>query len=582
MKHQIRKLANTLCDDFSNFPLGQAIRILIRRLKAAYSEFIKSVDSTDRITHVKFQRLGSRARSLRTELVTELSWSILMSVKHPNIKTLTIAMKSCFDQLLPSDEFLIGISPAEELLCRDLLTDFKKQAAKRSLQFKVIIIESEADFTNQLAEVAKNRFLLLVDQNAWIRPDLLYRYHQYLLSKRSLDLILYCDETQMDGAGNLLSDFNLEKPECFPYPFLFSNLIGACLSIPKPGWTSVGGLRSQFEIYSQFDLCLRLEHAGFILSGIPLCMYAREYGPQIETSPALGIQVLNEYFSCKGYSTLFSTGMTRSSFRPILERNSNVGVVIVVPFHNEIAMTLRCLKRLHELKSEQKTHIILVNNRSAPDHDLAPLRALADQWVEADFAFNYSKINNLAVKNCSVPSSEFPNVLFLNNDVILETGSLSEMVSWLSFEKVGIVGARLFYPNGLIQHGGIVYCRDSSLEENRWLHIDLKKSRADARFSSTILVSDAVTAACAMMRRTDFERIEGFDEVQYPIAYSDTDLCSRIRKNLSKVCLMTPYAEGIHHESLSRGKNDVEDYESSGWLTQHLGLALPSVTLRYP
>jgi GT2 family glycosyltransferase len=186
------------------------------------------------------------------------------------------------------------------------------------------------------------------------------------------------------------------------------------------------------------------------------------------------------------------------------------------------------------------------------------------------------------VKECSATEEAYPYVLFLNNDVILNEGALIEMSAWLkNFARIGIVGARLFYPNGLIQHGGIAHTRDSTLTENQWEHLDAKRTPESAKLSSTVLLTDAVTAACAMMRRSDFHKIGGFDEVLYPVAYSDTDLCSRLRKNLNQLCLMTPYAEGIHHESLSRGKNDIEDYEASGSLTRTLGLELPSVTPRY-
>lgn len=158
----------------------------------------------------------------------------------------------------------------------------------------------------------------------------------------------------------------------------------------------------------------------------------------------------------------------------------------------------------------------------------------------------------------------------MNNDVVLEESAVQEMLRWIDQPNIGIVGCRLLYPNQTIQHGGVRFSPEDPSSLMNWHHIDCGLRVNEALFSKTPLVVDGVTAACSLMRRIDFEKIGGFDEMHFPVAFSDTDLCLRLQ-NAGYLCFFTPAAQGVHHESISRDKGNLEDVESSQSFTRELG-----------
>ena len=140
-----------------------------------------------------------------------------------------------------------------------------------------------------------------------------------------------------------------------------------------------------------------------------------------------------------------------------------------------------------------------------------------------------------------------------------------------------MVGAQLLYPGGKIQHGGVRRDLDLPQRSLNYVHLDVGLRPQAGFFSSQILACDAVTAACSVVRLDLFEKAGGFDEVFFPIGFSDTDLCARIQA-LGKTNIYTPFAQAIHHESASRGGWSVEDFEESQWLSRRLGRELETVT----
>ncbi|MFN4174539.1 MAG: glycosyltransferase, partial [Parachlamydiaceae bacterium] len=154
-------------------------------------------------------------------------------------------------------------------------------------------------------------------------------------------------------------------------------------------------------------------------------------------------------------------------------------------------------------------------------------------------------------------------ILFLNNDAVLNPGAIAEMARWANQPLIGMVGCLLFYPNGLVQHGGVKLLQKGGYEDTmNWIHHDHKKSFESSRLAKMLHIDDAVTAACALMRRDVFEKVGGFDEEAFPIAYSDTRLACKVAKE-NLFSLYTPFASGIHHESLTRKGNAIEDFDRS-------------------
>ena len=162
--------------------------------------------------------------------------------------------------------------------------------------------------------------------------------------------------------------------------------------------------------------------------------------------------------------------------------------------------------------------------------------------------FNFSAINNYGVQQ-----SHGEVLVLLNNDTsVINNDWLSEMVSLCLREEIGAVGAKLFYPNGQIQHAGVFL-----YEGNPGNHIYLKRDSNDpGYFNKLNLVQNysAVTAACLVVRRDLYIKAGGLDDQNLKVAYNDVDFCLKVR-DLGYRNAWTPFAQLIHYESLSRGSD---------------------------
>jgi len=137
------------------------------------------------------------------------------------------------------------------------------------------------------------------------------------------------------------------------------------------------------------------------------------------------------------------------------------------------------------------------------------------------------------------------------------------MTRWIDQPHIGMVGCRLNFPDGRLQHGGVTLDHKGD-EGMHWNHVERLLDFDKMNITKKLGVFPAVTAACALIKKKDFLGVSGFDETWYPIGYSDTNLAVKLG-NIGLKCFYTPYAVGVHHESVSR-KDSFEDYENSWWL----------------
>ena len=147
-------------------------------------------------------------------------------------------------------------------------------------------------------------------------------------------------------------------------------------------------------------------------------------------------------------------------------------------------------------------------------------------------------------------------LLFLNNDTeMIGSDCIKEMLSYCMREDVGAVGARMYYEDGTLQHGGVIIGL-GGVAGHAFLGID---GDSPGYFARAQVVHDlsAVTAACMMMKKRVYEEVGGFDS-KFAVAFNDVDLCLKIRK-AGYLIVYDPYAELIHYESKSRGYEDTEE-----------------------
>jgi GT2 family glycosyltransferase len=241
-------------------------------------------------------------------------------------------------------------------------------------------------------------------------------------------------------------------------------------------------------------------------------------------------------------------------------------VSLVVPTRDQVGLLRTCIEGLLGNTDYPNLEIIVVDNQSSDPQALEYLAGLPARGVTVlahPYPFNYSTINNRAVEQAS---GEL--IGLVNNDIeILEPNWLKEMVSQVIRPGVGAVGAKLLWPNGMVQHGGVVVGINGLAA-----HTGNTLNKLDPGYlglNQLARQQSAVTAACLLVRKSLYQRLGGLDERAFPVAFNDVDLCLKIQKNGLKL-IWTPFAQLIHAESASRGKDHTAEKKSRAMREQQM------------
>jgi GT2 family glycosyltransferase len=233
---------------------------------------------------------------------------------------------------------------------------------------------------------------------------------------------------------------------------------------------------------------------------------------------------------------------------PILPTRELPLVSIIIPTRNRVDLLRTCLNGIADT-DYPNIEVIVVDNDSDDPETLAYLAGLdpvRHRVLRHEGAFNYSEINNRAVRE-----ARGQLLCLLNNDIeVIEPSWLSTMVVQALRDNVGAVGARLLYPDGRIQHAGVVIGVGGAAGHAH----RLVASDTEGYFHRHALpqFASAVTAACLVVARERFLAAGGLDERNFAVAFNDVDLCMRLNQQ-GWQSLYEPRATLIHHESVSRG-----------------------------
>lgn len=226
-------------------------------------------------------------------------------------------------------------------------------------------------------------------------------------------------------------------------------------------------------------------------------------------------------------------------------------VSILIPNHDLAGELRRCVVSILDKSTYPRFEVVLLENNSREAetfrlYEQLQARDSRVRVVEYHHApFNYAEINNFGARQ-----ARGEVLLFLNNDTeVITPDWLERMLEYAQRPDVGAVGAKLYYPQNLIQHVGVVIGLLGAAS-----HHFVNYHRNYVGYHCNVVLPQnfsAVTAACLMTRAQVFDEVGGFEQV-YRFAYNDIDLCLKIRER-GYLVAWTPYAELYHHESLTRG-----------------------------
>lgn len=246
---------------------------------------------------------------------------------------------------------------------------------------------------------------------------------------------------------------------------------------------------------------------------------------------------------------LFKPGRLK---RKLSQRDKKKSITLIIPTRDRVELLKRCIASLQKYTRWAHLEIMVVDNDSVQAPTKTYLRKIAKQGVTilpVPGAFNFATLNNLAVQ-----AARGEIVGLINNDIeALHSGWLDEIISHLLSPGVGAVGAKLLWPNGMVQHGGVLLGVGNVAGHygNRLADADW----GDHGRNQLVQQVSAVTAACMFLRKADYLAVGGMDPVAFPVAFNDVDLCLKLRAQ-GKTIVWTPHARLLHAESASRGHED--------------------------
>lgn len=532
-----------------------------RRQIKAYQRLIATTERYD-VAKTKLKACGFAYRPLI---------SIVMPVYNVEPKWLERCIESIENQYYDNWELCMADDHSTEPHVRPLLEEY----AKRDPRIKVTFREQNGHIsraTNSALEIASGEFVALMDDDDELPAHALFEVVRELNDHPQTDLI-YSDEDKIDEEGNR-SDPHF-KPDYAPDLLLSTNYISHLGVYRKSIVDQIGGFRPGYEGSQDYDLVLRfMEHSTpSRVRHIAKVLY---HWRTLATSTASGSGAKN-YASDAGLRALRSAVERRGvnaevvpATTPVISGDPTTGSVVagiyhvhyaiadpalvsvIIPTKNGYDNIERCVDSVIGKTTYPNYEIIIADNGSTNPH----MQDLYDRYrrklgfrfrvEEIDIPFNFSTINNIAAR-----SAKGTYLLFLNDDTeVIAPDWMTRMVSFAQLSRVGVVGAKLYYPTETIQHAGIVLGLGGAAG-----HIQVGFPRSYLGYFGRLIENVnyyAVTAACCMIKAVDFKAVGGFDE-SLAVAYNDVDLCIRVHDELGRDNVWACEAELYHYESVTRG-----------------------------
>jgi O-antigen biosynthesis protein len=562
MLHKAWRVAR--CEGFPGIKRRIVVAISIRG-----SDYKAWLEQYDKITNEDKALMKLSAAKMRSRPL----FSILMPTCNTKEEWLRKAIESVIDQVYPDWELCITDDASAAPHVRRVLEEYANRDKRIRTQFRPTN-GGIAEATNTALAMARGNFVALLDHDDELAPDALLCVAEEINDHSSAELI-YSDEDKIEPGGRRA--YPHFKPD-WNYDLLLSyNFITHLAVYRTERVRAIGGFRSAFDGAQDYDLALRF------ITGLPASRI--RHVPRILYHWRMHDQSTASNASAKGYAFSAAT-------RAIEEHLSGQGiaaqvrqapeggighrvvyaipadvpqVTLIIPTRNRVDILRSCIQSLLNTTDYPRFDVLIIDNGSSDPATLLYLESLSSSKIvrvlRDERAFNFSALNN---RGAALANGEI--IGLLNNDLeVTDPGWLREMVSHAVRPGVGVVGARLWFPDGTLQHGGVVLGVGGVAGH---AHKYLRRGEP-GYMSRAVLIQNfsAVTAACLLVRKSIFQEVGGVDE-ELPVAFNDVDFCLRVMtKGYRNV--WTPYAELIHHESASRGLEDSPEKQER-FLREHL------------
>lgn len=422
-----------------------------------------------------------------------------------------------------------------------------------------------AGATNRAIEMAAGDYILFMDHDDQLSADALVEVVAEI--NRSGADFIYSDEDNIDEDGRRVNPHF--KPDFSPDLLLAHNYITHLVAVRRDLLERVGGLRSELDGAQDYDFVLRATEQAERVRHIPRILY---HWRMSDTSTSVnagskpralerGRLALDEALQRRGRDGAAEVDPVAPHFYRVRYALKDAPLIsILIPFRDEPELLHCVIGDVVEKSTYGNFEVLGLNNNSTGDETLEAMRDLSGMDERVRFEDYNHPFSFSGIMNHGARLSAGEHLVFLNNDIrILTAEWLVAMLEHSQRDEVGAVGGKLYYPDGRVQHAGIIVGIDGFAGHSH------KGFPGDHHgyFNRLRVVQNvsAVTGAFMMVKKTVFDAAGGFDEESFGVACNDVDLCLRFReRGLWNV--FTPYAEALHVESATRGYEDTPDKQA--------------------
>lgn len=524
----------------------------------------KRFQDTEEVYNVWRKKYIPNARKLKKQRAEKLDYEPCISIIVPTYKTPEKFLKEMIDsvrnQSYENWELCIGDGSVTEDTVKNVVESYQK----KDKRIKMLCLSENlgiAGNTNAALSIATGDYIALLDHDDILAPDALYEVVKWMNEhyKDETDVI-YTDEDKVSFdlkdyfEPHFKSDYNLDLIRSNNY---ICHLFVAGKSIVD----QVGGFRKEYDGSQDYDFILRCIEQSKHVEHVPKVLYHWRCHPGSTAANQeskmycyeAGKRAIEDHLKRMGEDDCQVVMTEHLGFYhviyPIREQKK---VSIIIPNKDQKEILERCIESVIQKTDYKNYEIIIVENNSTTNEIFEYYKTIEQRenirvviWKDK---FNYSAINNFGVRYAN---GEY--LLFLNNDIeVIRENWLSEMLANVQRKEVGIVGAKLLYPDNMVQHAGVIIGMGGIAGH------PLSRHPADdcGYFARGIIQQNlnAVTAACMLTKKEVYEKVKGFEE-KLAVAFNDIDLCLKVRK-AGYLIVYDPEALLYHHESISRGKED--------------------------
>ena len=419
--------------------------------------------------------------------------------------------------------------------------------------------EGIAQNTNAALASATGDYIGLLDHDDLLTPDALYEVVK-AINENDRPQVLYSDEDKV--TMDLSEHFQPHmKPDYNKDLLRSNNYITHFFVADRTLVEEVGGEDGEYNGAQDYDLILKCTERAKGIAHIPRILYHwRVHKASTADNPAskmyafdAGKRAIEDHLKRCGEIGKVSHEKDLGFYRVKYQVQGSPLISIIIPNKDQVESLDKCLESI-EKSSYKNYEIIIVENNSTEDETFAYYKKIESDKIRIVYwsdEFNYSAINNFGVKH-----ARGDYLLLLNNDVeVITTDWLEELTANCQRKDVGIVGARLYYPDDTIQHAGIVIGIGGVAGA---LFVGMPRMFTGYLHKAAIQQDlSAVTAACMMVKRSVYEELGGLEE-ELKVAFNDVDFCLRAREK-GYLVVYDPNVELYHFESKSRGMEDSKE-----------------------